>query len=411
MTTQDEPELQPVRAMVPRVIGLCLVAVFALASYSVARPAIESLFLAQFTRAGLPYVWIAVAIAATLTVTLYNTVSAKIPLPRLFIALCFIISALLGLILLLTETIPDVGTFLLYVWKDIYIVFLVELFWCYANNFFVQRSAKWIYGLFTIAGTVGSLLGNSSVGWLTQNTSLTSHTVLWLIPILLGLSSLALWGTDLLAGSDEHTLKQKTSPLSEGFKVLANSRYLGLLLILIVVTQTAVNLIDFQYNGFLEENYPDTDARTAVSALVYSYNDFAVLILQAFSGFIIQFLGVGKTLLGSPAIVGLSFGAVIMFPHFAIMAFAKVSSKVFDYSISRVAKELLFIPLSYEERTQGKAIVDMMGYRVAKAVASFLLIALSFAGLNAAIPGLTVVIIVLWIYIVVKIIQKYDGDI
>ena len=45
----------------------------------------------------------------------------------------------------------------------------------------------------------------------------------------------------------------------------------------------------------------------------------------------------------------------------------KVASKAFDYSLFRAAKEILYIPLSHPERTQGKTFVDMMAYRMAKA--------------------------------------------
>lgn len=45
---------------------------------------------------------------------------------------------------------------------------------------------------------------------------------------------------------------------------------------------------------------------------------------------------------------------------------AKSASKIFDYTIFKSSKEILYIPLSYEERTVGKAIVDMFSYRLAK---------------------------------------------
>lgn len=52
-----------------------------------------------------------------------------------------------------------------------------------------------------------------------------------------------------------------------------------------------------------------------------------------------------------------------------------------DYSLFRAGKELLYFPLSYQEKTQGKAWVDIFGYRVAKGGASLLLL------LTAALPA------------------------
>jgi ATP/ADP translocase len=56
----------------------------------------------------------------------------------------------------------------------------------------------------------------------------------------------------------------------------------------------------------------------------------------------------------------------------AFAAAAKFASKVFDYSLFRAAKELLYIRLSRAERSQGKAVVDMLTYRSAKAGAAAL---------------------------------------
>ena len=62
------------------------------------------------------------------------------------------------------------------------------------------------------------------------------------------------------------------------------------------------------------------------------------------------------------------------------MVVVKVASKSLDYSIFRAAKELLYLPLSQAEKTQGKALIDMLTYRVAKGGASVLLLILKKAG-------------------------------
>ena len=41
-----------------------------------------------------------------------------------------------------------------------------------------------------------------------------------------------------------------------------------------------------------------------------------------------------------------------------------------DYSLFRATKELLYLPLTHRERVEGKAVVDVLGYRIAKVAAS-----------------------------------------
>ena len=83
-----------------------------------------------------------------------------------------------------------------------------------------------------------------------------------------------------------------------------------------------------------------------------------------------------------------------------MIALGKSASKFLTYSIFKSAKELVYLPLSYNEQTQGKAIIDIMVYRQAKLLASVLLIALSAQQVSTQAAGwFTVGSIVVWISI------------
>ena len=53
-----------------------------------------------------------------------------------------------------------------------------------------------------------------------------------------------------------------------------------------------------------------------------------------------------------------------------------------SYSIFKSAKELVYLPLNYQEKTQGKAVIDIMIYRQAKLLASTALLKLAAWGLS-----------------------------
>ena len=46
-----------------------------------------------------------------------------------------------------------------------------------------------------------------------------------------------------------------------------------------------------------------------------------------------------------------------------MLALAFFLFKAFDYSIFRAAKEVLYVPLSFDERYRAKEIIDVLGYR------------------------------------------------
>jgi AAA family ATP:ADP antiporter len=177
---------------------------------------------------------------------------------------------------------------------------------------------------------------------------------------------------------------------------------------LIVFTQLVVNLVDFQFNSVIETFYPETDARTAVIGQVYAAINLGSLVLQLGAGLVLSLLGVSRSLLAIPLIVGSTLVVFVLMPGFAAIAVAKVASKAFDYSIFRAAKELLYIPLGYAEKTQGKAVVDILTYRVAKGGASAMLIGLGLFGAADLALACALVCAVLWVLAIRKLMPLYS---
>ena len=97
----------------------------------------------------------------------------------------------------------------------------------------------------------------------------------------------------------------------------------------------------------------------------------------------------------------------MLVPLFLTMAIAKVTSKSLDYSVFRASKELLYLPLGYKEKTQGKAVVDIMTYRVAKGLASLLVLTFTTMGWAYLVPYFTPLMIGVWFVLAWLIIQRY----
>ena len=85
----------------------------------------------------------------------------------------------------------------------------------------------------------------------------------------------------------------------------------------------------------------------------------------------------------------------------------KVASKCFDYSIFRAAKEILYIPLTRDEKTQGKAIIDVLMYRVGKGASSLLIMGIVGLGASTFIPQITLFFLLVWIGFTLIILQRF----
>lgn len=369
-----------------RVAGLSLLAFVLIGSYELARTAGESLFLAEFQEAGLPWVWLAVAVAAALAVALVQRYNTKVPLLRLLGAASLVATALLLLLLLGMQAGLQAATFLLYVWKDVYVVVLVELFWSHANLNFDLKTARRTYWFFCMMGSLGGAAGNLLTGELAGHFGTAS--TLWALPVLLiGTAAGCFWAQPGQATPPRSPAPTGPALASPARGLLRRHPDVLVLIGLVASVQLALTLLDYHYNGVLRAQFPDTDERTRVVGWVYSAINLGAFILQASTGPILLLLDVSGTLLLNPALLGATLLSFLLAPHFVLLAAAKVLSKALDYSLFRAAKELFYIPLAEEARLLGKPLVDMLTYRVAKAGASLLLLGLgAFAITTWALP-------------------------
>jgi ATP:ADP antiporter, AAA family len=390
------------------VLAFGLLAFGALGSYGLARPAIDSLYTGVYGSEALPFVWLAVAAVAMVVVAIYNRYAATTHPARLFGVAAFV-SALVGGALLVARSGGVWGSdFALYVWKDVYIVVLVEIFWTYANQVFPIAKARWLYGFFLFAGGLGSLLGEFSVGFIAERWD--PITVVWLVipvQVLLAAGCVPLMARE--TSTEAPGARPQRPGFVESFAVLRTSRYVRLLLGLIAITQVVITLVDYQFQAIALEHYPEDDLRAGFTGNVYAVITAAGLVLNALGGFALRFIGVSATLLAIPSVLGLTLLAALVGPVLAAIVVAKIASKAFDYSLFRSAKEILYIPLDPFEKTRGKAIVDMLGYRVAKGLTSVLILGLKAIGASSGVVVVTFAGLAAWLGLTRALIRGFRG--
>ncbi|MCK5799631.1 MAG: hypothetical protein KAI47_20715 [Deltaproteobacteria bacterium] len=393
-----------------RVAGMSLLGFLLMVSYALARPAAEALFLQAHGKNALPYVWLLVAGGSALVVWIYNRLVTQTGLLALF-AWTSLISAILFAALAGANHAELPGArYALYVWKDLYIVVLFEIFYSYNNSVFPIQTARWVYGFFGILGAVGSATGSFFVG--TTAKIWGSEMALWLLVPLLGLLALVAYGLGRRAGiCAPQASKTSHGSLREGFAIVRESAYLLYVLALIGSVQIVITLIDFDFNALVSAAYAQVDAKTAVIGDIYAVISVATIALHAVTGPTLRILGVPITLLSMPVLFASTILAYGLWPRFSVGAAMKVASKSFDYTLLRAAKEILYIPLSYRERTQGKAMVDMLTYRVAKGVASLLVLGLVYFQATALVRWLALAVTALWLVVTTIITRRFRQEI
>ncbi len=386
------------------VSGLAFAVLFA---YALGRPPIESLFLAQHGSAALPWVWAGVGVAAVLAVAGVGRLASRWPLPRVLVAVAA--GAAVSLAGLNALQLTGVrASALLYVWKDVHVVLLLEILWAFANAVFDVKNARRAYGIFCACGSLGGMAGNQVSGALADAVG-TELAILAPLPVLAVIAVAAAYVPPdvVAAAAPEPASKARTQPGARGLMALARSPYLVLLLLLVLLSQLSITLVDYAYNHVVEASYPDMDARTQVMGTVYTAIDGSALGLQLLSAPILRFVGVPATLVAIPLLLGSAVTAATLAPRFLWIAIAKVMSKAFDYSLFRAAKEILYIPLDYAQKTQGKAVIDMLVYRFAKVGASVVLGGFVVLGTSAQVLFGVLAIVALWLGVTVALTRRY----
>jgi len=386
------------------IVGLSVLAYFSMLSYALARPATESLFLAAHGKEGLPSVWLLIAALMVPLLIVYVRLVSSVGLLRLYLhtalwsALAFV-----ALAAAVAAELPYVH-YLLYSCKDIYIVVLIEVFYAFANAYFPIQRARWYYGLFGAIGAIGSISGNLAVGPLAKG--LGAENVLWLLPPILL----------IVAGVARYVARHRPlqppkvdapARLGDAARVLRGSSYLVLVTALIAVTQLVITFVDFSFNGIMSEVFPDTDQRAGVIGQVYAGVAVATFAGHAITGPVLRLVSVPGTLLAIPLLLTAGLGLFVMVPGLATVVLVKIASKGFDYTLFRSAKEILYIPLSYAEKTQGKFIVDVFTYRVAKGAASLLLLGLLAVSAVSLVEPLTLALMIFWVGLTVVIARRF----
>lgn len=381
-------------------VGICLLAFLILFGYAIARPATESLFLDAHGHEGLPAVWATVAGAAVLAVALYNRAAARVGLTTVLVGVLGVSALGLVLLLVLWPTSPVGVAFALYVWKDVHIVLVLEALWSLANVVFSTKTARWAYGIFCAAGSVGGITGNLAVGPIAAAYGTAQS--LWVTALLFAVQAAVAWRLGRAAGRPGPR-QPRAVGLGDSLRLLRRSSYLGWLLLLVGSVQVVVTLVDYQFNAVIQAAYPEMNRRTAVIGQVYAAIDASSLVLQLATGAVLRVVGLRSALLGIPVLLGAVLAAFLAVPRFAVMAVTKVASKALDYSLFRAAKEMLYIPLSYAEKVRGKALVDMLTYRVAKGGTSILIAPLIGAGDHLPVVYAALLFVGIWLGLAHKV--------
>lgn len=364
---------------IERLVVLCamLCSFCITAEYAITKPTSNSIFIAHYSVKWLPYAWLATVPLNLLTVSLYNRFLPILGCFRLFL---ITVGLTLGINLfsaLFIGKIPFLP-FLLYIWKDIYVLLMFQQLWSVIHSMTKMSRAKYLYGFLFGIGGLGSVLGSMVPGFFAVKIG-SEYLLFSILPFyvifIIGYYFLLKNSKFLDLHKEDAPQKTQSKHAIEGLSLIRTSKPLKFILLIVVFMQLSTTIMDYQFNTFLQLHFPDQDFRTQFYGRLWGVINIINLCFQFIASFLlVQFLGLKRSHLLIPGILFINAVGYLIQPSFVMITYSFSVIKTFDYSIFNIIKEMLYVPLKTDEKFKAKAIIDVFVYRSAKALASLVVI-------------------------------------
>ncbi|MFP6808603.1 MAG: Npt1/Npt2 family nucleotide transporter [Pseudomonadales bacterium] len=356
-------------------------AMFTLSGYEFIRSAATVLFKTAYGAENLPLLMAAMPIVVFAGVALYGWILSQLGPRRTLLVTSLGSALIIFCCYLLVLTGSKVITPILYLVKELYIVLLIEQYWSYINSSVKPETAKKVNGPITGIAGLGGAVGGSLVAVYAE--SLGTETMILLAAIALIPAALMSNLTYVLHGEPprpEPVAGEKTHYM--GWQLFKANPTLLSLIAIVLSAQVVAAVLDFKFQGLLSIEFEGSpDQETAFQGKFWGTLNTSVLALQfVIAPLLLSYVSIRLVHLMLPLIHMVAIAMAIIEPNIFTVGLAFFLFKAFDYSIFRAAKEMLYVPLGFDERYRAKEVIDVFGYRSGKGFSSVAIVVLQKAG-------------------------------
>ena len=135
--------------------------------------------------------------------------------------------------------------------------------------------------------------------------------------------------------------------------------------------------------------------------------NLVVLVMQLFVvSRVVRYFGVHAALFALPILALLSYSVILILPILPIIRLVKIAENATDYSLNNTTREILFLPLSRDEKYKAKIAIDTFFWRGGDALSNVAVrIITGVFGLGVtAFAGLNVILVMVWLFIIYRIV-------
>ena len=325
------------------------------------------------------------------------------------------------------------------------------LFWGFANQVTKVAEAKKYYPLFGLFANIALVFSGQFVRLVSKLRVGATGADAWGLSLQLLMGGVCASGGVLLGAYEYMQRKVVTDPecvdpstlkkakvktkmsMGESAKYLAQSKYIRDLATLVIGYGMAINIVEVTWKANLKKQFPDPAAYSAFMGGFSSSTGVVTFFMMLVGQQVLKRFGWGIAAAVTPVTLlatGVTFFSLVLAPGFWQPVAAKlgttplmmavfvgaaqnIASKSTKYSLFDPCKEMAYIPLDAEQKTKGKAAVDVIGNPLGKSGGALYQqgLILSLGSLAASTPylaGSLFMIIAFWLKSAKSLAGQFD---
>lgn len=383
------------------------------------KPVRVAALLTHLGAAETPYLKIASMVTVAVVVALYSRAVDRLSRRNLALSVGGLFALLfLGFWLamrtggeVLRASRPFVWSF--YILADVYSTVMVAVFWTYTNDVVTRDEADQLYGPIGLGGILGGIAGGVGADVLAEPLG-PANLLLLCAGLSVGGTALSVVCERLFAPPPRpvHSASHRGAlhAALEGARVVCASKYLLLLVGIIVCYEIASTMNDFTINVMFQRYFRSNSEITQMYGRLGWVVNGTALTAQLF---LVPLVLPKKrvALLLVPLVMTLAAVGMVTLPLIATVFVLAASDNGLNYSVQQCTKETLYVPLSDVQKYKAKAFIDMFALRAAKATAAFIFIGLTATvGLSARLSLLvSLSCLAVWLVLALALARRYHA--
>ncbi len=337
-----------------------------LTSYYILRPIREQFASAIGGSQALPMLYTYVFITMLVLTPIFGAVFTRfarrtfVPLIYAFFCVCMAVIAWL-----LTQPVePILMAKVFYIWISVFNLFVVSVFWSCMADVYNATTAKRVFGIIALGGTLGAIVGPNIAAVLVKPLGLSAMCLIALVFLALALVFLLLLFKECKSVQEDQGAEVMGGSIWAGAMATFQDPLLRRMALLLLCADGVSSVLYSLQSDYVALNYSTAEARTQFFSIINAITNTLQVVLQlALVRFMLLRFGAGKTMGLPNAINAAAFLMIAVIAAPILVSVALVLSRSVGYGLVGPAKESVYTHVPRESRYKAKNFIETVVWR------------------------------------------------